>query len=274
MKISVGAIQGQGSVIELGDTDVDPEELYRAIHDPMDDRIECATPGALHARIGHVSRTVEPAIRPCLALAMRTRRTSTPVDRALAAAESERNSLDVPDVDLDSERRSVAETRQKKEAIRERVARLGGRVTALRETTGADPSEAADALQSAAKALSEAETAHFAAVQRLEGKRIAARDARDVENRRLGLTDKIANLEQEARDSLVEAGWGHFTDAVTALPTETVTGADPSSWNGPGWGAAIALLQIADVEAPVIVEGGEPQALGTPERLGTTVIRV
>lgn len=274
MRISIGDVSDRGPGVDLRATDVDAEALCRAIRDPTDDRIQCPTPGALHTRIGHVSPRVDPAIRPSLALAMRSRRSSTPVDRALATAESERANLAVPEVNLEAERRAVAETRQDKRALRERVARLGGRVTALRETAGGDPSEAAEALQSAAKALSEVETEHLAAVQRLEGKRVAARDARDVENRRLQLTDRIANLEQDARDALVDAGWDKFSDALSALPRATTVAAGPAAWDGPGWVAAIALLQIADIEAPVVVEGAEPQALGTPDRLGTTVICV
>lgn len=274
MRISIGKGPCRQSVIDLGATDIDAATLCRAIRDPDDDRVQCATPGALHGRVGHISPRSAPAIRPSLALAMRSQRTSTPVDRSLAAAQSERAQLEVPMVDLDAVRQAVAETRQDKRALRERVARLGGKVSALRETDGGDPTETVEALQSAAKSLSEAETGHLAAVQRLEEKREAARDARNVENRRLQLTDRIGNLRQDARAYLVETGWPCFTDAVDTLPIETVVGSDPSSWSGPGWVAAIALLQMADVEAPVVVEGAQQRALATPDRLGTTVIRI
>lgn len=274
MRISIGKGSSQPSVIDLGTADIDGATLCRAIRDPDDDRVRSATPGALHDRLGHVSPRSAPAIRPTLALAMRSRKTSTPVDRALAAAESERDHLEVPEVNLDDVRRAVAETRQDKRALRERVARLGGKVSALRKTDGGDPSEAAEALQSTAKSLSEAETNHLAAVQRLEQKRDAARAARDVETHRLKLTDRIANLRQDARAYLVDTGWPCFTEAIDTIPRETSVGSDPSSWSGPGWVAAIALLQIAELDAPVVVEGVQQQALATPERLGTTVIRV
>lgn len=274
MKITIGDGPSQTSVIDLSDADVDVRSLRRSIRDPDDDRIQCARPGPLHDSLGYISPHSDPAIRPSLALAMRSRRTSTPVDRALATAQNERNRLKVPNVDLEEVRRAVAETRQDKQTLRERVARLGGKVSALREAEGGDPSEAMEGLRSAATALSEAETDHLAAVQQLEEMRREARKSRDVEHRRLQLTDKIGNLRQEAREYLVETGWDRFTDAVGALPRETAVGPNLDAYAGPGWVTAMAILHIAEVEAPVVVEGTDQQNLATPSYLGTTVIRV
>lgn len=228
----------------------------------------------LYDRIGHVHPQSRPAIRPALGLVMRTQRVETPVDRALATAERRKAAVDVPDLSLAAARADLAAAGEEETALRERVARLGGRVTALRETVGADASADETALETATTALAEAETNHIAAKQRLTRAREEARSVRDRYERRRRLGDRVTNRRQDAHAYLVRHGWHRFRRAIEAMPVDAEVGQTPPEWDGPGWVATLALIHLANLDTPVVVEGDLPRSVTTPAFLGTPVIRV
>lgn len=262
-----------GQLVDLREEAVDPATVLSAIRDPDDNRISAATPTVLHERVGFVKIGMTISLRPALAEAMRTRRTHSPLDRELAAAERRLEGVDVPEVDLETTRGSVATATDTK-ALRERVARLGGRVSALRET--ADPAlESARAeLDSAVTELAEAETERVAAEQRLTRARDAARDARDRHERQLRLMDRVDNLRREARRHLSTTGWPAFRAAVDEMPVKVDIGESPDTWEGPDWVAALAVIAVAELRAPIVVTDEGPTALARPARLGVPVVRV
>lgn len=230
--------------------------------------------GALYGRIGHVHPGCEPVIRRALGLAMRTHRIETPVDRELATAERRKAAVTVPDTRLAAARTDLAEAGDEEAALRERVARLGGRVSALRETVGANPNEDETALETATTALAEAETNHIAAKQRLTRARKEARAVRDRYDRRRRLGDRVANRKQEAQAYLVSQGWHRFRRAIQALPVEAQPGETPSDWSGPGWVATLALIHVARLDTPIVVEGERSRSIATPQYFGTPLICV
>ena len=136
-------------------------------------------------------------------------------------------------------RRRVAETADRLEAERERVATLRGRLEA--------GDDVADAYRQAIADLSEAETDHAAAKERLDAARERAREARDVRQRRLRLEDELGNLERAARAELAEAVRPAVDEAVAALP-----GCGATTFDGAGpVPAALALARAGCLERPL-----------------------
>jgi hypothetical protein len=138
--------------------------------------------------------------------------------------------------------------------VRERVAELRGRVQAL-EATDRDASDARSKLRDAARRLSELETTRVAAVETRE----RSRTLRDRRERRLELQDRAANLERDARASLVDELRDEFAAAVDSLQKGGAgdAGANHLDRDDPfdidPVTAALAILRIAAVRAPVVL---------------------
>lgn len=211
--------------------------------------VEAPDPRPIHERIGHVRPGMGLSVRTALAAAARSRGLSAPQDGQIAAVRERLAAIEVPEASAQTARRDLAATGTETGRLRERVAELRGRVRALRER-GLDAGAAEADLASAVRELSEAETEAVAARQRFERATEAAREARDVRERRLELEDRAANLRRAARSHLVAELEREYAAAVVDAPGPTPADpfeADPVT-------AALSVGRIADLRAPVVVE--------------------
>lgn len=250
----------EGRVVDARDLGLGADAVLAAIRDGVTDSgdtsvvVEAPAPEAVHDRVGHLRPGMGLRVRTALAAAGRTRGLEAPQDEAIARIESELADLDPGTVDRTDARRASAEAADQTARLRERVAELRGRVQE-RRARGADTDDLESELRDAVRTLSEAETAQVAASQRLDGTRAAARDARDVRERRLRLQDRKANLARAARAHLAERLETAYAEAVAAVPGA----ADSTAADGPddpfavdGLTAALAVARVADLSAPVV----------------------
>lgn len=273
MRLRFGA-ERTGPAIDLRAVDVDGATVAAAIRDPDDDRVESPAPGPVHERVGHVHADVSVPLRAALAAAARSRGRSAPQDDAIAAAEAAIADADPVETDLTAARRRLATAEADEDALRERVARLRGRIEARRavgEATEAVENEREEALRE----LSTAETERLAAEQALAAARERAREARDERERRLRLADRADNLRRAARERLAGELYPAFADAVERVPGEASPGTEPAAFAGSEATAALAVVRVARVAAPVVV-GGEQfgSAAAARERLDAPVVLV
>jgi len=203
--------------------------------------------------------------RAALAATARSRGATASVDEELRAA---RERLEEPGESVPSAaaaRRGVAETEADLERQRERVATLRGR---LEER---DDAELEAAYLEAVRELSELETEHAAARERLEAARERARRARDERERRLRLQDRVDNLERAARAELVESVRPAVDRAVPAVPggeAACFSDADPVT-------AALALVRVGVVRVPVVLACRRFDDAASAEAwLGAPVVRL
>ena len=181
--------------------------------------------------------------RAALAAAARSRGVSTSVDEALRTARGGLADLDEPVPSPAEARRAVAEAESELAAQRERVATRRGRLEAT------DDAEAEAAYRQAVRTLSELETDHQAALERLSAARERARRARDDRERRLRLQDRVANLERTAREERVAAVRPAADAAAAAAPdseADSFEAATPVT-------AALALVRVGTVRPPVVL---------------------
>lgn len=187
--------------------------------------------------------------RAALAAAARSRGVTTSVDDELAAARDRLADLDESVPSPAAARRAVADAESDLTAHRERVATLRGRLEAGSDGgTEAEPA-VRETYRDAVRALSELETEYQAAKERLRTARERARRARDVRERRLGLQDRIGNLERTARDELVAAVRADVDAAVTQVPDGAAASYEAA---GPVT-AALALVRVGVVRRPVVL---------------------
>jgi len=274
MRVVVDGVVRTGRAVDCRALPVDGADLAAAVRagtdvgpgrSPPDGvAVDCRPPTPLHARVGHVHPGMGLAPRAALAAVARRRRTEAPQDRALAAVERELRALDPPAVDLSGPRERVASLDETAVAeLRERVAARRGAVEA-----GGDDG-AVERLRTAAARLADVETDHAAAREALAHARRAARDARDVRERRLELRDRADNLGRAAREHLAGELADEFGAAVLAV------GGDPPAGRPADHGdpvtAALAVARLADLRAPVVLAAGRfdaparaAAALGAP----------
>ena len=199
--------------------------------------------------------------RAALAATARSLGTTTDVDEELRTARERLEEFDEPVPSAAAARRQVAETETDLERQRERVATLRGRLAERDD----DALEAK--YRAAVRELSELETEHAAARERLAAAREQARSARDDRERRLRLQDRVDNLERTARTELVETVRPAVDEAVPTVPGSEAayfTEAEPVA-------AALALVRVGVVRTPVVLAcrrfDGAPSAeawLGAP----------
>jgi len=181
--------------------------------------------------------------RAALSATARSLGASTSVDDELTAARERLAGLDEPVPSPADARRAVAETETDLEAQRERVAELRGRLQAT------DAGSAEADYRDAVRTLSELETEHIAARERLEAVRRRARDARDVRERRLELQDRIDNLARTAREELADAVRPDVDAAVRAVPDSDADSYDAAA----PVTAALALVRVGVVRPPIVL---------------------
>jgi hypothetical protein len=271
MKVALGGGH-TGTAIDV--PGADGARLAAAVADPADGLVECPEPGPAHEYAGHVRPGMAVPVRAAVAAAARSRGASTPFDRALAEVETALAGMPAPDVDLAAERRRLAAARETETELRDRVARLAGRVEVLRERD-ADADDAERRLEAATRELTEAETERVAAEQSLDRARREAREVRDARERRLELEDRAGNLRRAARDHLAEEQYVAFAAAVRAVPGEATPGDAPTDYDGDAVTAALAVARMADTTAPVVLDCDRFDAAAVArERLDAAVIRV
>lgn len=255
---------------------VDAETVWRAVCDPGDWRVVCPGPEPVLERVGVVCRGMAASVRTVVAEAVRSRRVETPYDHALARAERALAGVE-PATDAGrglGER--VAELVAEESGLREEVARLGGRVDALRESEEASVGGAATELEEAVTRLAEVETERVAAEQRLEAVRERLRSVRATYEERRRLADRVDNLRREARNWLAATGTRAFVAAVESVPGPVPPQVTPVAFGGPDWVGVLAALVVADLSAPVVLgdDVGFRSATAAADALGVEVLFV
>ncbi|WP_241662531.1 DUF7856 family protein [Halorubrum depositum] len=192
------------------------------------------------------------SLRREIAAAARSRGRESSVRDELGRLRDEIAAIEFESVDLAAARRRVAEASGEEERLKERVAALRGDVRA-RRAVEAETDEALGDLESAAAALSSAQTERIAAEQALERARERAARARDERERRLELEDRLRNRRREARRELATEAYPAFRDALGSIPggAPTQAGSAPSAYEGPRLAASLAAVRIADLDASV-----------------------
>jgi len=250
VRVALGDAVWTGRAIDLRDSGVDASTVARAIRES--DRVTCPTPGPLHERVSPLRDGLSLAVRSAVADAARTRGLSAPQDDAIAAVCEELRALDPPTVDCETARRRVAEAGEREAELAERVSELRGTVEAL-EAVGGDADETMEKRAAAARRLSEIRTDRIAAEQALDRARERAREARDARDRRLRLEDRANNLRRAAREYLAAQVREAFADAVRAVPGEGSVDTATGDFEGDAVTAALGVVRIADVDAPVVL---------------------
>jgi chromosome segregation ATPase len=254
MRVIVDGRTYEGRAIDLTGADVTAAAVVESVGAADSSiRVDCPAPGEVHE---HVRRLPPETFdrRAALAAAARALGHASPARSALDEARSELADLSAPPVDVDAARRRAAETGEKEERLRERVAELRGRLQARREID-ADTTAVEAQLNEATSRLAEAETERIASEQALERAETLAREARDRRERRLELEDRVANREREVRRDLAAAVWDRFRAALRSVPGTAAAGSTPGTYDGDRVTAALAVARLAPLDAPVVVDG-------------------
>jgi len=216
-------------------------------------------PGPAHDHVGLLRTDRSFDRRAALAALAAARGVQTPHDPALATARRRLRAMSASPLDtseLREARRRAAEAGSQTERLRERVATIRGRVTALRAANDDVDKrvleDAEDSLAAATRRLSEVSTRRVAAGQRLALLEARARNARDDRERRLRLEDRIGNLERAQRDARVAAVAPAFAAARDRIATRVSTGGDTVSRSTALTGA-LAAGRLAPPRAPLVV---------------------
>jgi chromosome segregation ATPase len=172
----------------------------------------------------------------------------TPYDDKIASLCADLDSIAFEDASSVIQRndRAVGETLQ---SLQEDVAAARGRLQACREHD-LDTTAAQQELEAAIRRLSERHTSATATIQQRDRNREHARKRRDRHERKLRLEDQIANLERQARRSLVDRLAGEFAEAVDQVPG-TATPPDPFAASPPV--TALAIARLAAIDAPLVL---------------------
>lgn len=242
-----------------------PERLVAAVRDPDDDRVPCPAPGPAHPHLGRLHPDVRVDRRATLAAVARSRGATAPQDDDLRAVAAELRALERETTDLAAARRRVAEAGSERDRLRERVAALRGEVRAKREA-GLDASDARERLAATARELSEATTEREAAEQALARARERVRDAYDAREERLGLQDRAANLQREARATLADRIRPRVDEALGDLGAPSVDEADDPT-------VALAAATVARFHAPVVYELDRLPPAVAADRFDAVVVR-
>ncbi|WP_144905026.1 DUF7856 family protein [Halobellus captivus] len=287
LRLPDGTVQ-RGPVVDLREgavgTALSLHRLRRAIRDgrptgPEAPAVSSPPPGATHAHVARLAFDTRIRTRAALAAVAFDRGVETPHDDdLLEAARSLRSHSPAPidDGELRDARRKAAEAGAETDRLRERVATVRGRVTALREAAADDArrspetdegvADAETALSDATRRLSEAATERVAATQRLKLLEAQARNARDGRNTRISLEDRLENCRRKVRAARVDA----VSDEFHAARRETVrrvhgldeAASDALPTDVPEFVDALAVARIAPIRAPVVVAGDVVGAFG------------
>jgi hypothetical protein len=266
----------QGRALDLRERDLPAQALVDAVRVastpgpvPVSEpgiHVDCDPAGLVH---GHV-RQIPPEsfdLYDALVAAARSHGTVVAATRRLEHARTALAAVKQRTVDVDrtAAKRRAAETGRAEDRLGERVATLRGRLDARREL-GADTTVVETELAEAVAELTEAETERIAAEQRLAQIERAVRSERDARQRRLRLADRVDNLRRRVRRDLVTSVYDDFERAVDALPGETDPGTRPSEYAGDRTTAALAVVRVARLRAPVVLS---VEPFGSPAETAT-----
>lgn len=269
MRVERDGVVWCGRAIDLSGSGVDGERLVRAMgRDGVSRRLRvvCAAPCVLHEHVGRIAPGMALRTQTALAAAARSRGLTAPQDEEYQHIKEQLQQRSVSGVDTTGTYKRLAEVTGEIERQRERVARLQGRVNALRKHTDHEDETTICALERAVRKLSELETERAAAEQTLERARQRQRRLHDHHDERLALEDRAANLARAARKHLCARLDSEFDRAVDAVPGATDTHDDPVT-------AAIAIAQLGEPTAPVVLECDRfPTASAAADWLGSPVI--
>ncbi|WP_256295842.1 DUF7856 family protein [Haloarchaeobius salinus] len=268
MKVVYGAWSATGAAVDLRKRGLTAETVLRAVRcdgavgtgsSTQDGgptlRVDCPAPGPVHEAIGVVGTDRSVPTRRVLAAVARQRGLTSPQADRIEQLERELSAAGTADGDATARRRArrrLSEAGARETELRERVAALRG---ALRERRRLDEptEELAAELREAARELTDVETDRMAAEEALATARRGARDARDARERRLAVEDDLANARRAARAWLVERVADEFADALAAMPGTAGPGETAGTYEGDDVTAALAVVRVADVTAPVVL---------------------
>lgn len=270
MRLRADGVAREGSAVELSEAGLDAEPVLRGIRgEPSPVEVDCPDPGPLHEFVGHVPPDASLRTRAALAAAARSRGVESARDPEVRRLRDRLAAIDPDRVDTREHRRRLAEAGETVERLRERVARLQGRLRSRREA-GEDTEAAEEALAEAARELSEAETERAAAEQALERARRRRRAARDAREERLRLQDRIDNLRRAARAELAGRLADEFRAATRALPGGEGIGTDADPVT-----RALATVRVGEPSAPVVLSCRRFAGAGAAaEALSAKVVRL
>lgn len=272
----------RGEAVDLSGRNLDGRTGVEAIRstDPVSDgdrqvAVACPSPGPAHEHVGYVRPDASVSIRTALAAAARSRGLAAPQDDELATVREELADLEPPAVEVEEAREQVAAVEEADlQRLREEVAAHRGAISE-RSELDADSEPASERLTEAAGRLSEVETEKLAAEEALRRARERAREARDVREQRFRLQDRAANLERAAREHLAGRLREEFAAAVEAVPGAGRVPGRPSSFEGDDVTAVLAVARVAELRAPVVVDGELfERARDAADVFGAPVIRV
>ena len=261
MRLWVDGTHYEGRAVDLRATDVDGAAVARAVRgEALTPTVAPTAASAVYGYVGHVRPGMGLRTKTALAAAARSRGMTTIYDDEITECRERLADLDPERPELPTQVDPVAD-RTVREAA-EAVAAHRGRVRVHEGLADGDASEARSDLRAAARRLAERETEREAAKQARARRRDAAREFRDRLVARRRLADRVANLERDARASLVDALEGRFSAALDSLPGPSPD--DP--FDAPPVAAALSVLRLADAEAPVVLEVdrfGDPATAAT-----------
>ena len=266
-------MQYEGRAVDLRNEPVSTEAVRAAIQGGTEKlTVDCPSASCWWADLAVPTDDTPPLDR--VVAAARSRGHRPPVERKLAAAQRELQTLSVETVDTASTRQRLADAGREVERLREEVATARGRLQSRREMN-ADTADAESALADATKRLSAAETERIAAEQAHAAAQQRVREAREARERRLRLQDRVANRQRDTRHALATAVSEAFSAAVDTVPGEASLSLDPLETDGDDVTAALAAARIADLQAPVVDSTGLfDSAAIAAETLGCRVLCV
>lgn len=248
MRIEWDGSVWRGRAIDLsGSARLGSKRIYNAIErDGEVNRlcVVCSDPSNLHGHVGRITPGMTLHQHTALTAVARSRGWDAPQDEEYSRIRDRIEELSVSGVDTAATRKRLAETTEEIEQQRERVARLQGQVTALRERPEQQKREPHQALERAIQELSELETQRAAAKQTLEQARKRQRKLHDRHDERLALEDRAANLSRAARRHLCDRIQDEFERTVESVPE---TDDDPVT-------TALAIARLGEISAPIVLE--------------------
>lgn len=243
-----------GPAVDLSAYDLDPSVVLAAVVDRSDgDRdeapiaVDCHPPGPFHTAVGVIRPEMAVSRRVIMAAVARTRGATAPQDETIATIEAELAAIEPPAVDTEAARRRLAAVGAERDRLRERVARLQGRVQE-RRAAGRQTAAVEQELTDAVRTLSEVETERVAARQALAAAREDERAAHDVRERRLRLEDRLGNRRREARAHLAATVREDVASAVATAPGEAAVVERASVQT-----VALAGARVASLAAPLVL---------------------
>ncbi len=271
MRVRVGGEWNETDALDLRARGLDHDR--RAVRVAIEGEanwLDCPVPGDLWERVGCIVPGMAVGTRAALAAAARSRGLHAPQDEQRRAVLERRAGIEVDPVETAPLRRRLAEASGATDRLRERVARLQGRVRAAR----ADGREAAgeeEELATAIRRLSERETERAAARQALDRARARSAAARDVREERRRLADRAANLGRAARRHLADGLEAEFRAAVADIPG---TGTPTDPFEADAVTRALAVARVGNPRAPLILDCDRfPDARSAADWLGSAVVR-